>query len=87
MNRHHCSCIESGDEEMNALSKPPRFMDNQAAAKYLNLSPRTLEKFRVYGGGPVYRKFGRRVLYAIEDLEAYAKSQSRTSTSEDPEPS
>lgn len=72
---------------MTAERKPPRFMDNRTAAKYLNLSPRTLEKFRVYGGGPVYRKFGRRVLYAIEDLEAYASGQRRTSTSEDCEPS
>lgn len=65
------------------IKQDSRFYDNRTAAQYLNLSPRTLEKFRVHGGGPSYRKFGKRVLYAIEDLEEYANSQRRTSTSQD----
>jgi hypothetical protein len=35
-----------------------------------------LEKQRVIGGGPRFRKFGRRVMYAIEDLEAWANARS-----------
>jgi hypothetical protein len=66
----------------NMSNKAPRFLDNKAAARYLSLSPRTLEKFRVHGGGPLYRKFGRRVLYAIQDLEIYANSHRRTNTSQ-----
>nr|WP_241119826.1 helix-turn-helix domain-containing protein [Achromobacter xylosoxidans] len=59
-------------------------MTNAEAADYLRLSPRTLEKLRVQGGGPRFRKFGRRVLYAVTDLEAWADGRSYGMTS-DPE--
>jgi hypothetical protein len=53
---------------------PPErvFLNNDEAAQFLNLSPRTLEKQRVIGGGPRFRKFGRGVLYAVIDLETCA---------------
>jgi hypothetical protein len=51
---------------------PERFLDNEQAAHYLKLSPRTLDRQRLTGEGPRFRKFGRRVVYAIEDLEAWA---------------
>jgi len=50
----------------------------------LRLSPRTLEKLRVLGGGPRFRKFGRRVRYALADLDAWADGRSYAMTS-DPE--
>ncbi len=66
-----------------APSKPlPVFLNNEQAARYLNLSPRTLEKHRVIGGGPRFRKFGRRVLYALVDLEAWANARACDSTSD-----
>ncbi|MGI4813419.1 MAG: helix-turn-helix transcriptional regulator [Janthinobacterium lividum] len=51
---------------------PLRFLTNDEAAALLRLSPRTLEKHRVIGGGPRFRKFGRRVMYAVVDLVAWA---------------
>ena len=45
----------------------PEFLTNDEAAAFLRLSPRTLEKQRVLGGGPRYRKFGASVLYALGD--------------------
>jgi hypothetical protein len=33
---------------------------------------RTLEKHRTYGTGPKYRKIGGRVVYALDDLKAWA---------------
>lgn len=60
-----------------------RFFDTKSAARKLeNLSPRTLEKWRVLGQGPAFRKFGRKVVYAETDLEAWAEAQKRTSTSQ-----
>ena len=50
--------------------QPQRYLTNDEAAEYLRLSPRTLEKQRVLGGGPRFRKFGRRVMYAVADLDA-----------------
>ena len=59
-----------------------RYLTNDEAAAYLRLSPRTLEKQRVIGGGPRFRKFGRRVLYAIEDLETWAGARTCEMTSD-----
>ena len=59
-----------------------RYLTNDEAAAYLRLSPRTLEKQRVIGGGPRFRKFGRRVLYAIQDLETWANARACEMTSD-----
>ncbi|CAH0210636.1 hypothetical protein SRABI70_01979 [Pseudomonas sp. Bi70] len=58
----------------------PRYLTNSEAAAYLRLSPRTLEKHRVIGGGPRFHKFGRRVMYALADLEAWARERSFETT-------
>jgi len=61
---------------------PPRFLRTKESAEFLGLSPRTLEKHRTYGTGPAYRKLGGRVVYAIDDLEAWAERGAVTSTSD-----
>jgi Helix-turn-helix domain len=65
-------------------SPTARYLSNSEAAEFLRLSPRTLEKQRVIGGGPRFRKFGRRVMYALVDLESWADARSFGMTS-DPE--
>ena len=65
-----------------AGTRPARYLTNDEAAGFLRLSPRTLEKQRVIGGGPRFRKFGRRVMYAIEDLERWADARSFDMTSD-----
>jgi hypothetical protein len=59
-----------------------RFLTNAEAAAILNLSPRTLEGLRVHGGGPRFRKFGSRVLYAASDLDIWANARICESTSD-----
>jgi hypothetical protein len=61
---------------VTAPAQPQRYLTNDEAADYLRLSPRTLEKQRVIGGGPKFRKFGRRVMYAVSDLDAWADQRS-----------
>ncbi len=56
-------------------SIPNKYLDNRQAAHYLKLSPRTLDRLRLTGQGPRFRKFGRRVIYAIEDLEVWANER------------
>jgi plasmid replication initiation protein len=46
---------------------PPRFLRTPEAARFLSLSGRTLEKHRIYGTGPQYRKIGGRVVYALDE--------------------
>jgi len=60
----------------------PRFLRTPEAGRFLGLSGRTLEKHRTYGTGPVYRKIGGRVVYAITDLEAWADRAVQVSTTD-----
>lgn len=75
---------DHGDPGAQSHAAPAHrlFLNNDEAAQFLNLSPRTLEKQRVIGGGPRFRKFGRRVLYAVSDLEMWANSRTFESTSD-----
>ena len=65
-----------------APNLPPRYLRTQEAARFLGLSERTLEKHRTYGTGPTYRKLGGRVVYAIDELDAWVELGRRTSTSD-----
>lgn len=66
----------------NLADLPPRYLRTPEAARFLGLSGRTLEKHRTYGTGPAYRKLGGRVVYAIDDLQAWANRGAVTSTSD-----
>jgi predicted DNA-binding transcriptional regulator AlpA len=66
----------------NLAGMPPRFLRTPEAARFLGLSDRTLEKHRTYGTGPAYRKLGGRVVYALDDLKAWADRGAVTSTSD-----
>jgi predicted DNA-binding transcriptional regulator AlpA len=52
------------------------------AADLLGLSPATLAKWRVLGGGPPYKKLGRVVVYDLMELLTWAQERSRASTSD-----
>ncbi len=54
----------------------------EIAATYLGLSVSTLNKLRVFGGGPVFLKLGRRVVYDLADLDDWLASKRRRSTSD-----
>ena len=58
------------------------FLDTSAAAAWLGLSPRTLEGYRVRGGGPAFHRFGNRVRYRRSDLDAWAAKRRATTTAE-----
>ncbi|MEZ7272913.1 helix-turn-helix domain-containing protein [Sphingobium sp. 10 DY56-G10] len=60
----------------------PRYLRTPDAALHLGLSPRTLEKHRCFGTGPVFRKLGGRIVYALVDLDAWAAIGTRRSTSD-----
>jgi len=47
------------------------FLTTKAAAYYLGLCCRTLEKKRKNGSGPHYRRQGSYIRYHIKDLEAW----------------
>ena len=55
------------------------FLAEREAAAFVALSHRTLTRYRVTGGGPVFHKFGSKVLYARFDLEAWIEAKLRRS--------
>lgn len=60
----------------------PHRLGVEDAAKYTGLSVSTLNKLRVFGGGPVFLKLGRRVAYDVADLERWLETKRRRSTSD-----
>jgi len=66
----------------NGSHRRTEYVGTEAAAQYLNLSNRWLEKLRIIGGGPCYFKLGRRCVYRYEDLDAWVESNRRHSTSD-----
>ena len=66
----------------NPAGFPPRYLRTQEAARFLGLSSRTLEKHRTYGTGPRYSKLGGRVVYRLEDLQAWVELGAKASTSD-----
>ena len=66
-----------------------RYLGPEEAARYLGLSPRTLQRMRVTGEGPRYVKVRRRVIYDRLDLDDWAGKRKRRFTGEEieePEP-
>jgi integrase len=50
-----------------------RWVDTPAAAALLGHTVGTLQTYRWMGTGPRFRKIGRRIVYAMEDLEAWRR--------------
>lgn len=71
------------DSKGTQESKAQALMDTSMTAKYLGCSKSWLEKARVSGIPKIkYIKLGKKVVYRLEDLNAFLDEQCRTSTSE-----
>ena len=64
---------------MEKLKVQQRFYTTKDAATYLGLAPRTLQKYRVDGSGPKFRKVRGHSFYDIADLNAWVESSPKTS--------
>jgi excisionase family DNA binding protein len=58
------------------------FLTPKQAAAFLRVSKSYLDKLRVYGGGPKFLRFGRKILYRRSELDLWAEQRSFSSTSE-----
>lgn len=66
----------------NYSDLPPRYLRTPDASRFVGLSIRTLEKHRIYGTGPRYSKLGGRVVYRVDELQAWVESGARAHTSD-----
>lgn len=55
----------------------------ELAARW-KISPRTLERWRWTGEGPAFIKIGGRVVYRLEEVEAYENTRHCSSTADKP---
>lgn len=72
----------------SAVTDWDRLLTTKEAGRLLNVSHRTLEKKRVTGGGPPYRRLGdgekAPIRYTVRDLMEWAQANRHRSTSEYP---
>lgn len=66
---------------LNAKKVSP-FLSPKQAAFYVGLAADTLQKMRIRGDGPKFRKHGRFVRYHLDDLDAWSAGRTKTSTSD-----
>lgn len=72
--------VDAVQEEERPLNDG--YMNTKAAAAFLGLSHRTLERYRVDGKGPPFHRFGTAVRYSRSKVAAWAKAREARSTSE-----
>ena len=65
------------------MTEENNYLNPHQAAVVLGLSAKTLARYRVAGSGPVFHRFGRRIRYLREDLQAWAEARRRASTADD----
>lgn len=68
-----------GDDVSGSQLKLGQFLTTDEVADVLRTPPETLRWWRHVGSGPRSFKVGRRVLYALEDVEAYIAEARRAS--------
>lgn len=60
-----------------------RYIDEKLAAEFLGIAVKTLQGYRVKGGGPEFRKIGvKTVRYKFSDLKIWAESRKKKNTSQ-----
>tara|TARA_R110000787_G_scaffold51907_13_gene122623 strand:+ start:1051 stop:1284 length:234 start_codon:yes stop_codon:yes gene_type:complete len=74
--------MQDDQSRASEAKKGSPFLTTREAAHYLMLSFRTLEKMRLTGNGPRFRKHGRYVRYHIADLDDWSEGRRQSSTSD-----
>jgi excisionase family DNA binding protein len=68
--------------QISLPKKVEALLTTKEAAGFLRISKSYLDKLRVYGGGPKFLRFGRKILYRQSELNLWAEQRSFGSTSE-----
>lgn len=73
--------VRESKDEAPKVGGALKLRDTVQAAEFLGMSKRTLDKWRVTGGGPRYYKGGR-ILYAEKDLLEWLEARNVAHTTE-----
>ena len=74
--------MQTVEHEDAIADRPERLIHEQEAAQLLCVSFRTLQAWRVRGGGPRFCKIGRAVRYRRRDLMTWVEGRARSNTSD-----
>jgi predicted DNA-binding transcriptional regulator AlpA len=72
--------------ELPELALGDWYLSVREAAALLSLSKSWLDKRRIYGGGPPFHRLGRRVVYRLSDLVAWASAHRQQASAHVPPP-
>ena len=75
------SAVVHRPESATADGDRRRLLDVKEAAEFLRLSDKTLNKWRLKGGGPEFIRLGGRILYQLDVLESFLRHRSFPHTS------
>jgi hypothetical protein len=64
----------------NGPNSPPPLLTEFDLAAYLQLSVRTVQRWRITGDGPKFIKLRAMIRYRVEDVAAWCAEQARSST-------
>lgn len=55
-------------------TRPAKHLRTPQAAHWLGISPRTMERYRGLGCGPVFYALGGRITYSVQDLREWVEN-------------
>jgi hypothetical protein len=73
----HENSLPDHSAPVGPIPRPVRHFTQIDLARRWRISPRTLERWRWEGKGPRYLKLGGRVVYRLEDIEAFEAGKLR----------
>ena len=79
---HRTPLLEHGEMAAESDTAQSAQLDTREAARFLGLSPRTLEKHRNRNTGPKFSRVGRRAFYTLSDLREWVQQGAKRSTSD-----
>jgi hypothetical protein len=80
----YLEAIREADTNPQPANDADALLTEAQASDLLNLSIRTLQAWRLRGGGPAFVKCGRAVRYRRSDLVSWVEANTKDNTSECP---
>ena len=67
--------MDDDTDRANSARRGSPYLTAKQAAFFLGLSPRSLQRMRAKGDGPIVRRHARMVLYHIDDLKSWSQTR------------
>lgn len=65
---------------MSTAKNIKKYMSETELAEYWHISIRTLQSWRLNGGGPKFLKLGKAIRYSVDEIKRFESENTKTST-------